>query len=405
MHPVKICLLSPSLLRAPPIFGGAIETFTFELGLGLARLNNDVIIITRNENNEKLEYESNLSILTLKIPENPYFRGFIYNIKIIQKLLKLKSIDIINTQGTATFPIGYLISKLFEIPIVHTEHVYFPWILSPFITLKKKIKFPFELLIGKFTMKRANKIIVANKFLKKSIQVANPGLKPKFEIIPQGIDPGIFNLEVDSTYIRKKFAISDKHKIILYVGRISPEKNVAFLIKAFAELKREWDNLKLLLVGPTTSQFPSKFFVQKSSKYYLELKNWIQEKGLHDSIIFIGPIPYHKMPLFYAGCNLIIQPSPLETFGRSIFEAAAMGKPFICSQIGGDIPEYLPKSSGIFIKEMTSSKLQSAIKMILKNEPQFKNSGLNAMKIIQKQYNFIEIAKYHLKIYRNLRKN
>lgn len=387
------------------MFGGAVETFTYELGRGLAKLDNEVFIITRNGINQNKKFETNLTIYSLKIPDNPFMRGAFYNFKAMKSLLKLKSVDLLHTQGTAVFPIAYFVAKRFGTPIVHTEHVYFPWVVTPFTTLKKRSRYPLELVLGKFVLKNATKIVVANEFMKKSMQFINPNISTKVEIIPQGINQNVFNLKVNRAYIRKKFNLSDRDKLILYVGRIIPEKNVLLLIKAFYELKREYDNIKLLLVGPKSSRFPTLDRSHESSKYYLRLETWIEQKKLRESVIFTGPIPYNKIPYYYAGCDLLVQPSPLETFGRSIFEAAAMGIPFICSRVGGITPTYLPKASSIFINMINSSKLQSAIKTILKNEVKFKNNGRDAAKLIHKRYNWIEIAKRYLKIYKTSIKN
>ncbi|NVM29420.1 MAG: glycosyltransferase family 4 protein [Candidatus Helarchaeota archaeon] len=402
---MKICLISPSLVKTPPPLGGATETFTFELGLGLAELNNEVQIITRDGLSEKSRVKSNLTIQTLKIPRNALIRGLVYNSKILKNLLKQKPVHVIHTQGTAVFPSAYIASKVLKIPIIHTEHVYYPWISTPFITFEKKIKVPLELALAKFTINKADKITVANEFLKNAIEMANPNISAKFEIIPQGINSDIFNFNVDPSYIRKKYNIANDQKIISYVGRIAPEKNVMALIKAFLGLRQEYNNLTLLLVGPTARKFPTNHQTRKFSRYYKKLRDWIQKRGLIDSVIFTGAVPYKIMPNIHAGCNLIVQPSPIETFGRAIFEAAAVGVPFVCSQGGGKIPDYLPEASGIFIREMTFSQIQSAIKNILSNEAKYKNAGRTAAKIISERYNWVEIAKRYLKIYESLIKN
>lgn len=401
---MKICLLSTSLLKTPPLFGGAIEIFTYELGRGLAKLNNRVIIITINGRIEISKVEPNLKIVPLKIPFNSFFRGIIYNFKIVKYLLKQELIDILHTQGTAVFPSAYFVSKRRGIPIIHTEHVYSPWILTSFKKLVKIIKYPFERFLGQFTLNNAEKIVVATEFMQKSLQAANPKIKSKIEIIPQGINQEMFNPKVNQTYVRKKYNLSETDKLILYVGRITPEKNIEILIKAFSMLRKKYDNINLFLVGPKFSQFPTKS-VKKFSKYYLKLKDWIQKNNLTDAIVFTGSIPYEKIPYYYAACDLFVQPSLLETFGRATFEAAAVGCPFINSLIGKKKPFYLPKESGIFIEETNSLKLQSAVQTILDNEAKFKESGKLSASLMQIQYNWIEIAKKYLKIYRDLIKN
>jgi len=401
---VNIALISPSLLETPPIFGGAIETFTYELGLNLAKLHNEVIILSRKWQSNKIKIDSNITIIPLKAPDFSLLRGMYYNFEIYRTLLKKKLIDMLHTQGTAVFPSAYLISKHLNIPLVHTEHVYYPWISTSHVDNVKKVKYPLEISLGKFCLTHANQIVVANQYMKRAIQSIHQGLEKKIAIIPQGIDEKRFNPNLNKEYIRKKYNFSKTDKIILYVGRISPEKNLELLIKTFHLLKKEYDNLKLFLVGPKTSRFPSSKQL-KTSQYFLKLEKWIQKNDLTGSIIFSGPVAYRKIPYYYVGCDLFIQPSPFETFGRAIFEAAAAGLPFICTQIGNKIPQYLPKSSGIFLKQLSGSELERAIKRILDNENEFKKWGLQAANQIGRYYSWRKIAKKYLKIYKEIIKN
>ena len=399
---VKICLIAPSILETPPKYGGAIETFTYELGVSLSKLNNEVIILSRSNVTRKVRINPNLTIYFLHIPNNSLIRGVVYNVRIIIKLINQKSLDILHTQSTAIFPGVFLVSRLFGIPVVHTEHIVHPWIKTPFITLFKKIKFPFELFLGKFTAKRVGKIVVSNEFMKRALESIDSKLSLKFEIISQGINVKLFNLNLNKNLIRRKFNLLDTDKLILYVGRIVPEKNLEILFNSFIKLKIQYANLKLMLVGPESPKYQTDIRSKDISKYYLKLKSLVQGKNLQNSIIFTGSLPYHEMPYYYASSNLLVQPSPIETFGRAIFEAAAVGTPFIGSQIGKFPPKYLPKSSGIFLRKMDSENLSAAIETILNNENEFRINGIEEARKIHAQYNWENIAEFYLEVYKKL---
>jgi len=399
---VKICLIAPSILKIPPKYGGAIETFTYELGISLSKLKHQVIIISRNNITKKVGLNPNLTIYYLHIPNNSLIKGIIYNIKIVFKLLNLKYLDILHINATAVFPSVYFVSKLFGIPLIITEHISSPWIKSPYLNFYKRIKFPFELLLGKFAVGKSNKVVVSNEFMKIAIAALNIKLKLKFEIISQGINIGLFNLDVDKNCIRKKYNLIDEDKLILYVGRIIPEKNLEILINSFYKLKIKHTNIKLMLIGPKSPRYQTNIKSSINSKYYIKLRNWVQKKNLQNSIIFTGSIPYHKIPFYYAGSNLVVQPSRLETFGRAVFEAASIGIPFISLQIGESPPQYLPKSSGIFLRKMDSKNLFGAIETILNNEDEFKIKGIEEAKKVHAQYSWEKIAEHYVQIYKGL---
>ncbi len=401
---MRVCIISPSILKTPPKYGGAIETFSYELGKNLVKQGNTVILITRNDFTRTWEAEPNFIIKSFKIPKNSMLRGILYNFKILLSLLNQNNIDIIHTQGTSSFLSAYLLSKYLKIPVVHTEHVYYPWIRMHSHSLKKRIKYPIELLLGRFTLSNAENLIVSTEIMKRSLESNNSTLKNKIMIIPQGIDPQLFNHEIDPQWLHNKYKITKSDRVILYVGRIIPEKNLGVLINAFMELIKEFKNIKLLLVGPKSAQFPDLVKKNTNSKYFYRLKNQVRIKNLQKAIFFTGPIQYEKIPYFFAGCDVFVQPSLLETFGRSLFEAIAVGTPFICRVIGSKPPNFLPEASGICLKEMTSENLLKALKEILK-QPKFRLEALKAAEIIQSRYNWITITKSYLEIYKNAIKN
>ncbi|MHA1277444.1 MAG: glycosyltransferase family 4 protein [Candidatus Helarchaeota archaeon] len=402
---MEICLISSSLVQTPPYFGGAIETFTYELGCALAKLKNHVWIITRNGIAHKIEKDPNLKIISIKIPRFRIIRGMCYNLTIGKLASILNFIDIYHTQGTSVFPSIYITSKIRGVPVLHTEHVYYPWISVSKGKLSRRVRYPFEISLGKFTLQHAQKIVVANRILKKALLAKRPALKSQIEIIPQGINPKLFNMECRrSEIIQKKYGFSKKDQIILYVGRLTREKNVESLIKAVSELKQQNDEIKLLLVGPKGPQFPWNK-VDRPSNYVIQLEKWVQQKGLSKTIIFTGPIPYDKMPKYYASSDLLVQPSSFETFGRTIFEAICMGIPYICRQVGEFIPEYFPRTSATFLKEINVTTLTEAIKNMLENQTKFKTAGLIEGRKICTQYNWTAIAKRYLEKYEELIKN
>ncbi len=401
---MEICLVSPSLVSSPPLFGGAIETFTYELGEALAELKNRVSIITRRDEPRKSRKKSHIRIIELKIPNHKMIRGVFYNFKIVKLMSELKNFDIFHTQGTSVFPSINLISKILRTSVIHTEHVYHPWLQAPHTTLHKRIKYPLEFFLGKVTLMHVQKIVVANKLMKHTLLQTNPKCIDKIEVIPQGINPSVFNCDFDRELIREKLGIFKSDRIILYVGRLAREKNIDKLIKAFIELRKQYDDLKLLVVGPKGSEFPVGYSTI-SSQYALELEDWVRKHNLDKSIVFTGPIPYTQITNYYASSDLLVQPSSFETFGRVILEAAAMGIPYICRQVGGYIPTYFPKKSALFLKQISVSSLKNSIEEILNNATEFRKNALLEAKTIHARYSWIEIARRYLNQYKEIIKN
>ncbi|KAJ7583318.1 UDP-Glycosyltransferase/glycogen phosphorylase [Mycena floridula] len=107
---------------------------------------------------------------------------------------------------------------------------------------------------------------------------------------------------------------------ILYVGRISYEKNLLFLLYAFSYLRhqlRDWTSPpRLIFIGDGPA--------------FLQIKQTVVQLGLEDAVVFEGHINDHsKLAEYYASADLFAFPSYTETFGQVVAEALASGLPVV----------------------------------------------------------------------------
>jgi glycosyltransferase involved in cell wall biosynthesis len=100
---------------------------------------------------------------------------------------------------------------------------------------------------------------------------------------------------------------------LIYTGRLAPEKNLDFLLKAFAGVIQAVDNVRLLLVGDG----PVKD----------ELKKLATDLQIADNVTFTGLISYNNLPGYLAMCDIFVFASISETFGLVIVEAMGSGLP------------------------------------------------------------------------------
>ena len=116
-------------------------------------------------------------------------------------------------------------------------------------------------------------------------------------IIPTGIDLDNF-----------KFSRNKRENILLYVGRLAPEKNIDKLIKLFEAIK----NYKLIIIG------------------YGPEENKLKELAKNNiNIEFVGKINHDKLPLYYQKARAHITLSESETFCLTLLESLACGTPII----------------------------------------------------------------------------
>jgi len=157
---------------------------------------------------------------------------------------------------------------------------------------------------------RSEKTVVFSKNVAQSLEHYYGLEGYPFYILPPGVDLHKFNKDKDYQLLRE-LHINPKSRVLLYVGRLSPEKNVEMLIKEFQLLRR--NDVHLLIVG------------YGSDEKRLEKLKATDQGG--ERILFLGPST--DVEKFYSIADIFICPSKHEPFGQVILEAMAAGLPCI----------------------------------------------------------------------------
>jgi glycosyltransferase involved in cell wall biosynthesis len=148
------------------------------------------------------------------------------------------------------------------------------------------------------------------------------GIAPdKLRIFPRGLDTELFNPSMrEEKFWLKRGA---KGPVLIYVGRISKEKDLNLLAEVMPALRKKAGTFTLAIVG--------------EGPYRAEL-----EKLLPDAI-FTGILSGRELGVAYASADLFVFPSTTDTFGNVVVEAMAAGLPVAVSDVGG--PRELVKTS------------------------------------------------------------
>lgn len=112
-----------------------------------------------------------------------------------------------------------------------------------------------------------------------------------------------------------------EQKVVLYVGRLSVQKGIDNLIKAFKIVSEKEDSALLYIVGEGP-----------------ELPNLINlsiKLNLADKVIFLGRVPDEEIETLYSIANVFVMPSVSEPFGIVALEAIASNVPTIVSTQSG----------------------------------------------------------------------
>jgi glycosyltransferase involved in cell wall biosynthesis len=187
----------------------------------------------------------------------------------------------------------------------------------------------------------------------------NRGLDPaKLKILPRGLDLELFHPTRRDPSFWAKFGSTNGKVRLLYVGRISKEKNLDVLANAYRRLRDEGLPVELLLVG--------------HGPYSETLA-----ESLPDAI-FTGYLRGTDLATAYASADVFLFPSTTDTFGNVIIEAQASGVPVVVSDAGGPKELVAHEQTGIVTKSFDVDDFSRAIRELVVNADLRRDMGERA---------------------------
>jgi len=137
----------------------------------------------------------------------------------------------------------------------------------------------------------------------------------KLRILPRGLDTSLFNPARRNSGVREKFGASNGEPVLLYVGRISKEKDLDVIACAYRKLQKRHPSTRLVFVG--------------DGPYLKELRDSLPEA------VFTGYLSGGDLAKAFASADIFVFPSTTDTFGNVVLEAMASGLPAVVSDTGG----------------------------------------------------------------------
>jgi len=196
-----------------------------------------------------------------------------------------------------------------------------------------------------------------------------------------------------TTISRHEIGLNDDQFIIVFSGRLTPEKGIMELILAIKKVISTI-NCKLLIIGASAygkDKQPTPF-IQK-----LEEKT----EPIKDSVIYTGFVDYKEIPSYLKAADIAVLPSMWdEPFGLTVVEAMAAGLPLITTRSGG-IPEICEGVATIVERENVIENLANAILYLYKH-PEKREAMAKAAIERSKLFDKEDYAKNFFKVLENI---
>ncbi len=169
----------------------------------------------------------------------------------------------------------------------------------------------------------------------------------KLKILPRGLDNELFHPGRRDCAFFEKFGASNGEVRLLYVGRISREKDLDLLADAYRRLRKEGLPVQLFVVG--------------HGPYSEALAKSLPEA------FFTGYLRGKELATAYASADVFVFPSTTDTFGNVILEAQASGLPVVVSDSGGPKELVADNVNGLITRSHDAQDFTRAIRMLVTN--------------------------------------
>ncbi|HHW14776.1 MAG TPA: glycosyltransferase family 1 protein [Firmicutes bacterium] len=159
--------------------------------------------------------------------------------------------------------------------------------------------------------------------------------------------------------VRRRYAL-DGRLALLYVGRLSREKDLPVLLAAYGLLRREFgETVRLLVVGdgPLRS---------------------VLEGCAPSGTVFTGYLRGRELAAAYAAADVFAFPSASETFGNAVLEAMSAGLPVVAPAAGGVTENLVPEHNGLACRPGDIAEFAAALRRLVLDPEERARLGKNA---------------------------
>jgi len=138
------------------------------------------------------------------------------------------------------------------------------------------------------------------------------GFRGDVSVLPNPIDTRALR-DAQSANVRNQLGIPADVPVLVYVGRLAPEKNLDVLLGAFARVIRERPEARLVVVGDGPSRAA------------------LTVRAADLPVFFAGGVPYERVPAFLHAADAFVTASTSEVLPMSLLEALAAGLPLVAA--------------------------------------------------------------------------
>ncbi len=242
---------------------------------------------------------------------------------------------------------GWLVSKMLRVPLVGTYHTDFPAYLDN-LARDHRVTNGTITYMKLFYGQMAAVFSRSTSYLFNLRDLGVP--ETRLRTIRPGINTDKFNSLNRDVNGWVRYQVKEPRKL-LYVGRVSVEKNLPMLVRAFRKLCAMRSDTALIVAG--------------DGPYLPKMR----EELANLPVYFLGTVDDRRLPAIYAGSDLFVFPSRTDTLGQVVIEAQSSGLPALVGNEGGPKEVIEDDVTGLVLTRDEPESWREAICGLLDDEP------------------------------------
>jgi phosphatidylinositol alpha-1,6-mannosyltransferase len=228
----------------------------------------------------------------------------------------------------------------------------------------------------------ASRVAGCSEFISRRVRTAVPRHVP-VSVLHPGADVERFRPDLPTADIRERHGSGDR-PLIVCVSRLVPRKGQDVLIRAMRSIQRRVPEAGLLIVG--------------SGPYEATLRG-LAEHAPTRSVTFVGEVPEHDLPRYYAAGDVFAMPCrtrlaglEVEGWGNVFIEAAACGRPVVVGDSGGAREALVHGETGLLVDGADVEGVADAVATLLEDPAYAQRLGKAGRARVEREHTWSRVA-------------
>ncbi len=281
---------------------------------------------------------------------------------------------------------GVKIARRLGVPVVESYHTLFEEYLHHYVRGIPRVLS--RTLARRISVNQCDSVdTVISPSLAMADRLRDYGVGSPIEVIPTGLCLDAFE-GGDGADFRAQLGIAGSTRVMLYVGRVAFEKNIAFLLDVVEAVNRQWQDVVLVIAGDGPAR--------------KELESRVRGRGMASMVRFVGYLDRESTLLdCYRAADLFVFASHTETQGLVLLEAMACELPVLAMPVMG-VAEFVDGQDGIVPASLDVMEFAATAIRLLESGDALRARGRAARAYVQRQWSSEVMAARMMDTYRRV---